>query len=166
MSFCENSSCSLRGFVASIERPSCHSVERRCASWSTEQDSNLRFYCFADSCLGPLGHRCIILATGRGLVLSFKSQRAGTATLPVCLAYPEGFEPSLAVLETVVLPLTLRIHDWCPWEDSNLHTPAYLAGALARYKLASLPIKLQGHVWWRADGIEPLALSDPGYSRA
>jgi len=28
------------------------------------------------------------------------------------LAYPEGFEPPLAVLETVVLPLTLGIHYW------------------------------------------------------
>ena len=26
------------------------------------------------------------------------------------MAYPQGFEPRLAVLETVVLPLTLRIH--------------------------------------------------------
>ena len=26
------------------------------------------------------------------------------------MAYPEGFEPPLAVLETVVLPLTLKIH--------------------------------------------------------
>ena len=31
MFFCENSSCSLRGFVTSIERPSCHSVKRHCA---------------------------------------------------------------------------------------------------------------------------------------
>ena len=33
---------------------------------------------------------------------------------------------------------------WSPWQDSNLHTPAYLAGALARYKLASLPLSYKG----------------------
>ena len=31
MFFCENSSCSLRGIVPRIERPSCHSVKRHCA---------------------------------------------------------------------------------------------------------------------------------------
>jgi len=30
------------------------------------------------------------------------------------LAYPEGFEPPLAVLETVVLPLTLRVYKMVP----------------------------------------------------
>ena len=55
-----------------------------------------------------------------------------------CLAYREGFEPSQADLEAAVLPLTLPIHVWCPWQDSNLHTVDYLSTALARYKLASL----------------------------
>ena len=44
---------------------------------------------------------------------------ATPACLNYCLAYREGFEPSLAVLETVVLPLTLPIHVWCPRRDSN-----------------------------------------------
>ena len=35
------------------------------------------------------------------------------------LAYPEGFEPPLAVLETVVLPLTLKIHNWLRVLDLN-----------------------------------------------
>ena len=35
------------------------------------------------------------------------------------VAYPEGFEPPLAVLETVVLPLTLGIH--IEFESSSAH---------------------------------------------
>jgi hypothetical protein len=37
------------------------------------------------------------------------------------LAYPLGFEPSLTVLETDVLPLTLGIHVWCARMESNHH---------------------------------------------
>ena len=37
---------------------------------------------------------------------------------------------------------------WCPWEDSNLHTMAYLAIALTRYKLVSLPLSYRGKTWY------------------
>ena len=43
---------------------------------------------------------------------------------------------------------------WCLWQDSNLHTQAYLACALARYKLASLPLSYRGKLVLRT-GIEP-----------
>ena len=36
------------------------------------------------------------------------------------MAYPEGFEPPLAVLETVVLPLTLEIHKLVPHDRIEL----------------------------------------------
>ena len=32
----------------------------------------------------------------------------------------------------------------CLWQDSNLHTLAYLASALAEYKAASLPLSYRG----------------------
>jgi hypothetical protein len=34
--------------------------------------------------------------------------------------------------------------NWCLWQDSNLHTRAYLARALGRYKLPSLPLSYRG----------------------
>ena len=57
--------------------------------------------------------------------------------------------------ETVLRPQTGCVHtaqliyafafycslkNWWPQQESNLHTPAYLAGALVRYKLTSLPL--------------------------
>ena len=33
---------------------------------------------------------------------------------------------------------------WCPQQESNLHTPHYLYGALVRYKLTSLPLSYGG----------------------
>lgn len=36
-----------------------------------------------------------------------------------CLAYREGFEPSLRRLERPVLPLTLAIYYWSRWPESN-----------------------------------------------
>ena len=53
------------------------------------------------------------------------------------MAYREGFEPSLAVLETVVLPLTLPIHclvlplGFEPRSSPHLEaSPGYKSGAL------------------------------------
>ena len=58
----------------------------------------------------------------------------------------EGFEPpTFGFGDQRSARLNYRAIVWCLWQDSNLHTPAYLAGALAEYKAASLPIKLQRH---------------------
>ena len=46
------------------------------------------------------------------------------------LAYPERFELPLAVLETVVLPLTLRIHKLVPHDRIELPMPDYKTGVM------------------------------------
>jgi len=46
------------------------------------------------------------------------------------LAYPEGFEPPLAVLETVVLPLTLEIHCLVPTPGNDPRSFDYQSNAL------------------------------------
>ena len=38
----------------------------------------------------------------------------------------------------------LTLDSWCPRQDSNLHTLAYLASALTEYKAASLPLSYEG----------------------
>ena len=60
----------------------------------------------------------------------------------------DGIEPSIQSYQDCVIPFNYK-SIWCLWQDSNLHTPAYLAGALARYKLASLPLSYRGNVWQR-----------------
>ena len=85
--------------------------------WSKRWDSNPRFYSFADCCVGPLRHAYIDLAP------------------------QEGFEPPSDTLEECCLVQLDHCgirNSWCLWRDSNPHTPHYLYGALARYKLASL----------------------------
>ena len=48
-----------------------------------------------------------------------QSLALGHSATVACLATPDGFEPPQAVLETAVLPLTLRGNVWCEWRDSN-----------------------------------------------
>ena len=67
-------------------------------NWSTEQDLNLRFYCFADSCVGPLRHRCINLLVDRGRI-----------ELP-----PKP-------CKGLVLPLSLTARNWSRTRDLNPH---------------------------------------------
>ena len=55
---------------------------------------------------------------------------------------------------------SLTIYKWCPWQESNLHTASYLGAALARYKLASLPLSYRGkNCLVLKSGIEPEILS-------
>ena len=41
---------------------------------------------------------------------------------------------------SIIIQLICCVVNWWPQQESNLHTPAYLAGALVRYKLTSLPL--------------------------
>ena len=47
-------------------------------------------------------------------------------------------------LEYKGLDLYVYLKTWCPQQESNLHTPHYLYGALVRYKLTSLPLSYGG----------------------
>ena len=58
---------------------------------------------------------------------------------------PVGIEPTSTVLQTAAMTTSARVA-WCLWQDSNLHTVAYLATALTRYKLASLPLSYRGMI--------------------
>ena len=103
--------------------------------WSIEQDSNLRIYCFADSRVGPLRHRCIN-----------------------CLASREGHDPPTLVLETRMLPITLPRHclvlplGFEPRSSPHLEaSPGYKPGALT--------VMLWEQNLERVVGFEPTAFS-------
>ncbi len=65
-----------------------------------------------------------------------------------------GFEPTvLRICNPLHWASLPPVHCcWCRQQDSNLHTQAYLACALARYKLASLPLSYGG-ITWRSQGV-------------
>ena len=66
------------------------------------------------------------------------------------MAYPEGFEPPLAVLETVVLPLTLKVYKFGAGKEAR--TPDIFLGKEVLYQLSYTRIILEEH-----RGVEPLS---------
>jgi hypothetical protein len=60
------------------------------------------------------------------------------------MVVPTGVEPVTSSMSTKRSTTELRNYVWCLWQESNLHTQAYLACALTRYKLASLPLSYRG----------------------
>jgi hypothetical protein len=66
-----------------------------------------------------------------------------TGVLNLTLAGPVGIEPTPTVSKTAMISISPK-PEWCPWRDSNPHTPPYLDGAMTRYKLVSLPLSYRG----------------------